>query len=94
MPTVFLTGASRGIGLEFARQYGLEGWTVIATCRDPFMPGELATIKGNIQVHGLDVTLHEQIEHLGRELSETPIDVLIIPPSTLRSLHSGCLLYC
>ncbi len=41
------------------------------------MPGELATIKGNIQVHGLDVTLHEQIEHLGRELSETPIDVLI-----------------
>ena len=77
MPTVFLTGANRGIGLEFARQYALEGWIVIATCRDPFMPGELATIKGDIQVHGLDVTLHEQVDRLSRDLSNTPIDVLI-----------------
>ena len=77
MPTVLLTGANRGIGLEFARQYGSEGWTVIATCRDPFLPGELATIKGDIRVHGLDVTLHEQIEHLAKDLCDIPIDILI-----------------
>jgi NAD(P)-dependent dehydrogenase (short-subunit alcohol dehydrogenase family) len=33
MPTVLITGANRGIGLEFARQYSQEGWQVIATAR-------------------------------------------------------------
>lgn len=33
MPSVLITGANRGIGLEFARQYSTEGWDVIATAR-------------------------------------------------------------
>ena len=33
MPTVLITGANRGIGLEFARQYSDAGWDVIATAR-------------------------------------------------------------
>jgi len=33
VPTVLITGANRGIGLEFARQYSEDGWTVIATAR-------------------------------------------------------------
>ena len=33
MPTVLITGANRGIGLEFARQYAADGWNVIATAR-------------------------------------------------------------
>ncbi len=33
MPTVLITGANRGIGLEFARQYAADGWEVIATAR-------------------------------------------------------------
>ncbi|HEY7005265.1 MAG TPA: SDR family NAD(P)-dependent oxidoreductase, partial [Sphingomicrobium sp.] len=33
MPTVLITGANRGIGLEFARQYCADGWDVIATAR-------------------------------------------------------------
>ena len=33
MPTVLITGANRGIGLEFARQYSQAGWNVIATAR-------------------------------------------------------------
>ena len=34
MATVLLIGASRGIGLELARQYLADGWRVIATARD------------------------------------------------------------
>jgi NAD(P)-dependent dehydrogenase (short-subunit alcohol dehydrogenase family) len=34
MPKVLITGANRGIGLEFARQYAADGWTVIATARE------------------------------------------------------------
>ena len=33
MPTVLITGANRGLGLEFARQYSADGWEVVATAR-------------------------------------------------------------
>lgn len=33
MPTVLVTGANRGLGLEFVRQYKAEDWEVIATAR-------------------------------------------------------------
>ena len=35
MATILVTGANRGLGLEFARQYAAEGWEVIATARNP-----------------------------------------------------------
>ena len=34
MPTLFITGANRGLGLEFVRQYRAKGWDVIATVRE------------------------------------------------------------
>ncbi len=77
MPTVMITGANRGLGLEFTRQYAADGWTVIATCRDPINPGELARLDGDIQVHGLDVTNHPQVDRLAKDLAGTAIDVLI-----------------
>jgi NAD(P)-dependent dehydrogenase (short-subunit alcohol dehydrogenase family) len=30
MPSTLITGANRGIGLEFARQYFADGWQVYA----------------------------------------------------------------
>src|SRR5439155_18528801 len=33
MPSILITGANRGIGLEFARQYAADGWDVIAAAR-------------------------------------------------------------
>ena len=41
MPTILVTGASRGIGLEFVRQYAAAGWDVIAGARDPATAREL-----------------------------------------------------
>jgi NAD(P)-dependent dehydrogenase (short-subunit alcohol dehydrogenase family) len=35
VPSILITGANRGLGFEFARQYGADGWRVFATCRNP-----------------------------------------------------------
>ena len=55
MPTVLITGANRGIGLEFARQYAADGWKVIATAREPDAAGELAGVAGDVTVRRLDL---------------------------------------
>lgn len=75
MPTVLITGANRGIGLEFARQYANDGWEVIATCRDPGHAAELKAL--NVDVRALDVADFGAIAALGTKLSGRGIDVLI-----------------
>jgi len=56
MPSIMITGASRGIGLEWARQCAERGWRVYATCRDPFEAGELRRL--DEQLAKIDVLLH------------------------------------
>lgn len=77
MPTCLISGANRGLGLEFAKQYAADGWKVIATCRRPEAADELNAVEGDIQVHALDVTDFTQMEALGATLSGEAIDVLI-----------------
>jgi len=77
MPTVLITGANRGIGLELARQYAADGWSVIATCRDPKDAGELKKLKGEIRVEALEVTDHKQVKALAKKLKDTGVDVLL-----------------
>jgi NAD(P)-dependent dehydrogenase (short-subunit alcohol dehydrogenase family) len=76
MPTVLLTGASRGLGLEFARQYAAEGWRVIATARDPEKATTLRAIPGAVESHALDVADLAAAGRLAQRL-DAPIDVLI-----------------
>ena len=38
---VLITGANRGLGFEFARQYSAEGWRIFAACRNPATPTSL-----------------------------------------------------
>ena len=73
--TVLVTGAGRGLGLEFARQYAADGWRVIACCRSPKDAPELKKIK--VEAHALDVASHDSIQHLAKALNGMPIDVLI-----------------
>jgi NAD(P)-dependent dehydrogenase (short-subunit alcohol dehydrogenase family) len=86
MKTVLITGANRGIGLEFCRQYAAEGWRVVACSRDPKKSDALnklaAQYPGLIEIHALDVADHAQIENLAQVLAnEFPatetIDLLI-----------------
>lgn len=75
MPTVFITGANRGIGLELATQYAADGWRVIATCRNPEKAPELSAT--GAEIHTLDVSDLKAIKALAEKLTNTPIDVLI-----------------
>ncbi len=77
MPTVLITGASRGIGLEFARQYAREGWRVIATCRDPARAEKLRAAAPGALLRRLDVTDHAGVLASARELADEQIDVFI-----------------
>jgi NAD(P)-dependent dehydrogenase (short-subunit alcohol dehydrogenase family) len=77
MGNLLLTGANRGIGLEFARQYAADGWRVIATCRDPARAEALRQVKGKVDIHALDVTDFAAVERLGKELHGETIDLLI-----------------
>ena len=79
-PTVLITGSSRGIGLEFARQYADMGWRVIATCRDPAGARELqqlAAKHGNLTVEAMDITSAAGIAAAAAKYRDQPIDVLV-----------------
>lgn len=78
--TVLITGANSGIGLEFARQYAADGWTVIATHRRSGVPETLAALMAEypgVRVETLDVTDVDQARALAAKLADVPIDVLI-----------------
>jgi NAD(P)-dependent dehydrogenase (short-subunit alcohol dehydrogenase family) len=80
MPNILITGANRGIGLEFARQYAESGWRVFATCRHPAEASDLRHIirdRDNISLHRLDVTRAEDMYAIAWEMRGTPIDVLV-----------------
>lgn len=73
--TYFVTGATRGIGLEFARQLSARGDEVLATARDPKNAGELTTFP--LSIGGLDLSDAISIEGIGEAMAGRPLDVLI-----------------
>jgi len=78
--TVLITGADRGLGLEFARQYAARGDTVIATCRHPEDAADLqalAAAKKTIVVERLDVTDEAGLRSLATKYHGKPIDILV-----------------
>lgn len=77
---VLITGANRGLGLEFSKQYLADGWNVLACCRHPQSAMQLqALAKANptLKIHPLDVADFTQIDALALQLKDISIDVLI-----------------
>lgn len=81
MPTLLITGANRGIGLGFVRQYIEAGWRVFACCRSPGKAEALNQLmlqySDLLSTHVLDVADFNQIESLAAELTGQKIDVLL-----------------
>ena len=82
-PTVPITGANRGIGLELAKQYADKGWNVIATSRhvagDPALAAltELAGKHAQVALEKLDVSDTGTIRAVAEKYQDQPIDVVI-----------------
>ena len=82
-PTVLITGANRGIGLELARQYAAKNWNVIATSRRPGNDAGLAELRAiaakhpQVAVERIDVIDTKMIRAVAEKYRDRPIDVLI-----------------
>lgn len=90
--TVLITGANRGIGFEFVRQYTERGWQVIATCRNPDSAAELndwADQHDNVVVERLDLTDHAGIDALAAKYEGRPVDVLLNNAGLMRGPGRG-----
>ncbi len=72
---VLITGANRGLGLEFARQFHAAGYEVIATARKPEAADELNAL--GVRVEQLDVADEASVAGLAKRLGDMPLDILI-----------------
>jgi NAD(P)-dependent dehydrogenase (short-subunit alcohol dehydrogenase family) len=81
MPSTLITGANRGLGFEFARQYLADGWQAYAACRDPASASELRRLAEDsddkLRILAIDVTDRTGIREATTELDGQPIDLLL-----------------
>jgi NAD(P)-dependent dehydrogenase (short-subunit alcohol dehydrogenase family) len=81
MPSVLITGANRGLGFEFAKQYLADGWEVYSTCRDPVAASELRRLAEDsgerLHILVMDVTDLGSVQAAASELDEQAIDLLL-----------------
>ncbi len=81
MPVAFITGANRGLGLEFTRQYLADGWHVFATCRDPAAANELQRLaekaRGKLAIIAMDVTDAQSVRAAAAQVGDVGIDLLL-----------------
>ena len=77
--TVLITGANRGLGLEFVKQYAIDNYEVIACARKLNKKDGLHKLQAsykNISIFALDIQNFLSIDQLAKILKK-PIDILI-----------------
>jgi NAD(P)-dependent dehydrogenase (short-subunit alcohol dehydrogenase family) len=81
MPSTLITGANRGLGFEFARQYLADGWQVYAACRNPQSASELRRLADasddKLQILALDVIDSVSVQAAAAKLAGQAIDLLL-----------------
>ena len=81
MPAVLITGASRGLGFEVAKQYAVEGWRVIACCRKPEDAIALKKLapsaRDMVSVVAMDVADNDTVRNAALTLKDVVVDILI-----------------
>jgi NAD(P)-dependent dehydrogenase (short-subunit alcohol dehydrogenase family) len=93
-PTIIITGANRGIGLEFTRQYAALGANVIATCRTPAQAPELIELQSRyplLEVAQLDLTDYVSMDAFVADLEGRPVDILINNAALLGNMQTQLL---
>ena len=75
MKSILIIGASRGLGLEFVRQYRQEGWLTLGTCRSPEQDALLTSVGATAL--RLDVGDENGFANLAKALDGRSIDVCI-----------------
>ncbi|MEO6340284.1 MAG: SDR family oxidoreductase [Caulobacteraceae bacterium] len=77
-----VVGASRGLGLGYARELAARGWKVIATARNPATANDLTALAngsgGAIEVEALDSTDRTGLDRLVARLSTRTLDLLMV----------------
>src|ERR1700733_11892986 len=77
MKTIFITGASSGLGKASAKLFAAKGWNVIATMRSPTKETELGNLP-NVSVLELDVSNPTQIHDVAQAVTKTGgVDVVL-----------------
>lgn len=77
MKTIFITGASSGLGKASAKLFQSKGWNVIATMRNPEKETELTKL-ADVTILKLDVTNPEEIqETVNKAIENYSVDVVL-----------------
>jgi NAD(P)-dependent dehydrogenase (short-subunit alcohol dehydrogenase family) len=87
MPTVLVIGASRGIGLEFVRQYAADGARVIATHRQPDDGARLRAL--GARPLALDVLDAGALAGFASQLEGEALDLAIVNAGVYGSRSTG-----
>ena len=80
MATILVTGANRGLGIEFVEQYLNDGNEVIATYRNENSSMDLIKMgneRSNLKLLQLDVSSNKSLNSFAENLGDSPIDIFI-----------------
>ena len=83
MPTLIITGANRGLGLEFVRQYAADGWAITAINRRDSDELDALQKRHAIQTIRADLTDDASLRRAVAEIDPASVDLLINNAGTM-----------